>query len=260
MSSKGQISPDGSFEPVRRLLKIDFEGSEPLYTQITRQLEALISSGKIPEGTTLPSERRLADLLGVSRITAQNSYNALRQLGLIQSHGRRGSIVQKPGARILSPMNRLRGFTEEMRDLGRTPTSRIIRSGIRQDRQIATIFSLPSSARLLYLERIRYADDVPLSHEKAWYNLAAVPALEDSDLSGSMYAHLAQAGHPLAYCEQVIEAILPSEAEREILGIENPISCMLIKRHSYSKLGTLLEYVEGTFRGDVYSYRITLPV
>ncbi|MGE4322970.1 MAG: GntR family transcriptional regulator, partial [Sphingobium sp.] len=176
---------------MRALAAAGFDDHTPAYVQIGRRIEALIRDGSLPEGTTLPSERKLAAMLGVSRITVQHSYNDLRRQKLITSHGRRGSIVAR---RVTSPLNRLRGFTDEMTELGRVPSSRIVESRICTNRQIATIFGLGSNTALLRLNRIRYADGMPMSNETAWYNLAEAPMLAEADLSQSVYHLLATHG------------------------------------------------------------------
>ena len=156
-------------------------------------------------------------------------------------------------------MDRLKGFTEEMRELGKVPSSRILEREIVQDRSISSIFGLPSTAPLLKLTRARYGDDIAMSREVAWYNLKVVPALENGDLSGSVYAFLAEVGGArLVTCEQTIEATMPTDEECLLFGFEEPIPCLLIKRHSFTQEAEMIEYVEGLFRGDVYSYRLKL--
>lgn len=242
------------------LFESGFDNNQLLHVQLTERLRGLITSGRLPVGLTLPAERRLGELVGVSRITVQQSYNALRREGLLSSHGRRGSIVSCPEGRISSPMNRLRGFTEEMTELGRVPSSRIALREVVRNAKVAAIFGLPSDARLLHLRRVRYADEQPVSNESAWYNLNSVPGLEQADLSGSVYALLEGQGQPLTHCEQVIEAVMPTPEDCEVFGLASPVPCVLIRRRSFTRANVMLEYVEGTFRGDVYSYRMTLSV
>ncbi len=229
----------------------------PIYQQLEQQLEALIAEGALPVGSVLPAERQLADVLGLSRATVQRAYDALRRRDLVEAQGRRGSIVRGP--RLRPGMDRLKGFTEEMRLLGKVPSSRILERRVETDRSIASIFGLPSPTRFLKLVRIRYGDGMPLSRETAWYNLSAAPALEEADLSGSVYALLAQScGTPLVYADQAVEAATPSREECEIFGLKSPIPCLLLKRASYTHRDVMVEYVEGLFRGDAYSYRLRL--
>ena len=231
----------------------------PLYQQLEDQLRALIENGTLPVGTVLPAERQLAESLGVSRATVQRCYDGLRQRKLLRAQGRRGFMVQAAAPRLHPGMDRLKGFTEEMRELGKTPSSRILERKITADRSIASIFGLPSPTPFLKLVRVRYGDGVPLSREVAWYNLAAAPELADGDLSGSVYAFLDErCGLPLTYCEQTVEATTPTKQECEIFGFTEPLPCLLIKRRSYTHGDLMMEYVEGLFRGDVYSYRLKL--
>lgn len=241
-------------------LRLRDDTAMPLYQQLEEQLYALVENGTLPAGTVLPAERQLAESLGVSRVTVQRAYSALRQRQLVSSQGRRGFIVHGHKADPIRPgMDRLKGFTEEMRELGKVPSSRIMAREVVEDRSISSIFGMPSTTPLLKLTRIRYGDEVPLSREVAWYNLKAAPALEHGDLSGSVYAFLAdQCGAKLVECEQTIEATIPTRQECELFDFEDPIPCLLIKRHSYTHDRQMMEYVEGLFRGDMYRYRLKL--
>ena len=240
-------------------LRLRGDTAMPLYRQIEGQLRDLILSGSLPPGDILPAERQLADNLGVSRVTVQRAYAELCDNDLLVPRGRSGFLVRRPPEPVHPGMDRLKGFTEEMRELGKIPSSRILDRAVTEDRSIASIFGLPSTAPFLRLTRVRSGDGVPMSREVAWYNIRAVPTLETGDLSGSVYAFLSE--HPsgrLVRCEQTVEATMPTADECEIFAFERPIPCLLIKRHSYNRDSVMIEYVEGLFRGDVYRYRLNL--
>lgn len=241
------------------LLRLRQDTAMPLYQQLHEQLAALIAEGALPAGTVLPAERQLADDLGLSRATVQRAYNALRQDAMIQPQGRRGSVVLGP--RLRPGMDRLKGFTEEMRLLGKVPSARILEHAVETDPGVAAIFGVPEATRFLKLVRVRCGDGIPLSREAAWYNLAAAPGLEGADPAGSVYAALAETcGVPLLYADQSVEATMPSPEECAIFGFDEPVPCLLLKRSSYSHGEVMVEYVEGLFRGDTYSYRLRLSV
>ena len=247
--------------PLAALIAFQTDTAEPLYSQLERQLRGLIDEGRIARGATLPAERLMAEMLGISRTTVKRCYAMLVEAELIRARGRLGYIVEAvPTARLDPGLDRLKGFTEEMRELGRTPTSDILGCEPVDDRAIASIFGLPSTTSLLRLERVRRGDGVPLSHELAWYNLEAVPQLADIDPTGSIYAELHRLGTKLATCEQWIEAAMPTKQECEIFGFAKPVPCLLIKRKSFDVGGRMIEYVEGLFRGDSYAYRLKMSV
>jgi GntR family transcriptional regulator len=260
-SSKHSIGggdADGEAVPLRSLLSLSRDTAMPFYQQIEEQVARLIDSGRVPIGATLPAERQLAEALGVSRVTVQSAYQRLRERGLIRGHGRRGSIVEGGDSKLRPDMERLRGFTQEMREAGRTPSTRVLEREIVTDRSMASLFNLGSNARFLRLLRVRLGDDTPLSVESAWYSLDVAPGLETADPAGSMYQQLATEGLSLAYCDQTVEATLPSPAEMEALELTETVPCLLIKRRSYLRNGRMVEYVEGLFRGDAYTYRLRL--
>ena len=247
--------------PLAALIQFREDTAEPLYSQLERQLRLLIDEGRLPQGATLPAERLMAEMLGISRTTVKRGYAVLSEAGLIRARGRLGYTVEGvPTARLDPGLDRLKGFTEEMRELGRTPSSNVLECAPTEDRAIASIFGLSSTTSLLKLERVRCGDGTPLSHELAWYNLDAVPQLVDIDPTGSIYAQLHDLGAKLATCEQWIEAAMPTKQECEIFGFAQPIPCLLIKRKSYDATGRMIEYVEGLFRGDSYAYRLKMNV
>ena len=63
---------------VQKLLGSSWERS-PVYVALADGLRLLISDGRIPAGTRLPSERDLTSTLGVSRTTVTRAYDLLRE-------------------------------------------------------------------------------------------------------------------------------------------------------------------------------------
>ncbi|WP_320109648.1 GntR family transcriptional regulator [Rhodopseudomonas sp. P2A-2r] len=242
------------------VLKLREDTAMPLYRQLEEQLAAMIEQGRLAPGATMPAERHLAAELRLSRTTVQHCYDALRKRRLLAAHGRLGYIVQKPETVLEPGMNRLKGFTQEMKELGRTPSSKILERQAVSDRLIASIFGLPSTARFLKLVRVRLGDGIPLSREVAWYSLDACQSLEHADLSGSVYTYLAEHGAPPDHCEQTIEATSPDQEECSIFGFTEPLPSLLIKRRTYDPTNRMLEYVEGLFRGDSYAYRLKMKI
>ena len=83
------------------------EAIEPrrLYRQIADQIRQLIDHGEYPVGSRLPTERELADTLGVSRPTVREALIALEVEGLLRIKVGSGIYVnaQPPGAPAVHP-------------------------------------------------------------------------------------------------------------------------------------------------------------
>ncbi len=77
-------------------IPLDRQSTTPLYQQIQDHLREYILSGQLLPGTRLPATRKLAQDLGVSRITVQNAYADLESEGLISSREGSGSYVMPP--------------------------------------------------------------------------------------------------------------------------------------------------------------------
>ena len=71
------------------------KGGLPIYLQVKRKVESFISSGHWEKGQRLPTERSLAQKLGVSRNTVSLAYRQLEAEGLITSRQGRGTFVSE---------------------------------------------------------------------------------------------------------------------------------------------------------------------
>jgi DNA-binding GntR family transcriptional regulator len=67
--------------------------------QIANQLTDLINTGAVAVGNMLPSERTLADSLGVARNVVRGSYDYLEKAGLVKREGRAGRRVRSRTSR-----------------------------------------------------------------------------------------------------------------------------------------------------------------
>jgi GntR family transcriptional regulator len=182
--------------------------SEPYYLQLQRQVEFLIRSGALPAGSSLPSERDMAALLGISRVTVKHCYDELRRANLLITKGRRGGTWVQGVPRVSPVLHDLKGFTDEMRELGRAPSACVLERAVVSDRMAASMFGRSSSAEFLRLVRLRLADGIPMSREIAWYDLSLAPPLADWPGEGSTYAFLRLR---LTWAKQTIEAAYTSK-------------------------------------------------
>ena len=75
-------------------IKINRKSVDSMTRQITDQLGGLISSGALAIGSLLPSERTLANSLGVARNVVRGSYDYLEKAGVIQREGKKGRRIR----------------------------------------------------------------------------------------------------------------------------------------------------------------------
>lgn len=82
-------------------MKILQNSPEPIYKQIESQFKEDILSGKISEGTFLPSIRELAQELKISVITTMKAYELLAQEGLVTAVQGKGYFVNQQNIELV---------------------------------------------------------------------------------------------------------------------------------------------------------------
>jgi GntR family transcriptional repressor for pyruvate dehydrogenase complex len=93
------VSPDPS--PGFSRLKL-----VPRSTQVREQLEQAIERGEYNPGDRLPSERELAELFGVSRVSVREALRSLEAVGLVEVRHGAGTIVLDPTQRATRDLSR----------------------------------------------------------------------------------------------------------------------------------------------------------
>ena len=75
-------------------IRINRKSVESMTRQLSDQLGDLIKTGALAVGSLLPSERTLANSLGIARNVVRGSYEYLEKAGVVQREGRKGRRVR----------------------------------------------------------------------------------------------------------------------------------------------------------------------
>ncbi|MEU4220624.1 GntR family transcriptional regulator [Actinoplanes sp. NPDC026623] len=78
---------------------IDAGSAVPPYEQVRMRIAELAAAGELAAGTRLPPVRLLATELGLAANTVARAYRELEQAGLVETHGRAGTLVTARAAR-----------------------------------------------------------------------------------------------------------------------------------------------------------------
>lgn len=74
-------------------IEIDFNSEEAIYMQLRNQIIMGIATAMIQEGDSLPSVRKLSEMIGVNMHTVNKAYNVLKQEGFISLDRRNGAVI-----------------------------------------------------------------------------------------------------------------------------------------------------------------------
>src|SRR5277367_5405395 len=157
---KSQIQLDSTIRP------LDKSGFIPLYYQIQRALMEKIHSGELMTGDPLASEEELARVYQVSRMTARQALHGLKTSGYAFSQKGRGTFVTRP--KMEKNIMHLRGFTEDMKQRGMVPSSRVIeQTVIKATEDLAEKLRVTPGDAVMLLRRLRLADGIPMALEES---------------------------------------------------------------------------------------------
>lgn len=241
-------------------MTIKLTGVQPLYEQIRTYVIQAIQDGRYRPGDKIPSERELAEELGVSRLTVHHAIKGLQQAGILIAHVGRGTFVSpRP---LSQQLEALTSFTEDMRSRGNAPSSRVLSAKIcPAPDDIARFLDVRPGTQLAVLQRVRIADDQPMAVETSHIIASACPAILDRyDFAHeSLYRVLRQEyGLALAHAEQTIAARGATREEARVLGLKAHAPILHMTRVLYTADSRPLEYVISAYRGDSYTFHVVL--
>jgi DNA-binding transcriptional regulator YhcF (GntR family) len=79
------------------MIQLDPSSAVPPFEQLRSGIAAQIRDGRLPAGTRLPPVRRLAEELALAPNTVARAYRELEAAGLVETAGRRGTVVAADG-------------------------------------------------------------------------------------------------------------------------------------------------------------------
>jgi GntR family transcriptional regulator len=230
---------------------IDSSNPLPLYAQIENILASEIANGTFPVGSPLPPEEALVRRFGVSRTTIRTTIQSLIRRGLVEIRRGKGTFVTQP--RITQELMALSGFVEDMNALGRRPTARVIdKQKLSASRSVATHLGLSAGDPVVRIQRVRLADDVPISFDETYLPADLGEKVIANDLELEPIFSLLEQKYktPLIEADYRLEATLARGGVAKALEIKagNPI--FLIERTSYSDGHRPVDYERLFYRGD----------
>jgi GntR family transcriptional regulator len=216
---------------------------QPRYQEIEDWLTELCNS--LPAGSLLPSEPELAARFSVSRMTARQAVQNLARAGRIDRRRGAGTFVAPP--RLHRDEGILLSFTEDMRRRGMKTSSRVIRSEIVTSPDDAVALGLQPSSWVVKIERVRFADDVPLALERVRLP-GSLSAVLDADLEHtSLHEWIRRAGHTIDHATGYVTARLADKGDAELLELTLPAALLVESRMVYDGNGRPLERTETAY-------------
>lgn len=232
----------------------------PLYIQLREIIEKEITQGVYKKGEQIPPENELCKKYGVSKITVRQAIDGLVQNKLLYKIQGKGTFIRENKIKRFLP--KLYSFSEDMRELGLSPSSRVLYKKVEEaDEKVKTTLKLPNNdSRINKLVRVRLANGKPILIEKTVVPHYLCPELLKNDLAkDSLYRILVEDFEfMLEWAEESYEASMIEAGEAKELQCEDDQPVFRISRITYLKTGEPIELTHSVARGDRMHFSLQL--
>ncbi|WP_270888316.1 GntR family transcriptional regulator [Pedococcus sp. 5OH_020] len=226
--------------------------------RVRRHVLQTIDAGLGPHDR-LPTERELAEQLGVSRLTVQRVLDDLTTENRIYRIQGSGTFVRP--TRIAKSME-LTSFSEDMRSRRMAPGS--LEISVTQEpagANLAALLELSPGSPVVSIRRVRTADGAPICLERSQLPAELVPGLSAEDVSGSLYELLAERyGIQIDRADQTIRATVLDPDDASDLEVPAYSAAFEVDRLAVDHRGRPVEHAVSLYRADRYSYQLTVAV
>jgi GntR family transcriptional regulator len=234
--------------------RIDRTSRFPLYSQLYDILRGNITRRKWRPGDMIPPESELIERYQVSRTTVRQVLDMLAGEGLIFRQQGRGTYVAHQT--VEQGLVRIVSFTDDMQQRGFTPGTQVLFSGlVNAPKDIADRLGILPGEELARLERLRLADEEPMSVEESYLVHRHCPGILEGDYSENpLRVALTDAyGIRWLHAKQSIRAILTPQRLAPLLMTGPGAPMLLIERVSFSQNNIPIEFLRIHYRADRYA-------
>ncbi|BEU88923.1 GntR family transcriptional regulator [Selenomonas sp. TAMA-11512] len=202
--------------------------AEPLYQQLKDKLKRKIEAGEWQKGDKIPTELDLSQTYQVSRITVRKALDTLVREGYIVRRSGKGTFINSD--KIQRPITGATSFTDICHAMGLEPGAKTIKSVIEPpDDMDKQILGLNASDRIISIERVRTADNVPVSVEISHFKEEFSFLLNEDLTNKSMY-DLIRTKYQIAFdcSRKTIEIVFATYELSKYLNVSRGYPLLLI--------------------------------
>lgn len=236
---------------------LDKQSPQPLHVQFENIVRHKIDNEEWQPNSIIPSENELSKMYGISRMTVRGVLNRIVSAGLLKRVPGKGTFVaeSKIEGRPLSYM----GIREQLEKMGFQTTTKLISiDSLEATSRIAKVLEVPKNEPLYKLSRVRYVKGLPLSLHVSYLPKKLTPDLENMDTLGTQLCDILkhEYKHPILRQVELLESVLPSAEEAEILEVNTTFPLLQLENFFYTNNNVPVEYSRVVFRGDKIKIRL----
>jgi GntR family transcriptional regulator len=224
-----------------------------LPAQVHEHLRHQIVSGEFARGSRLPTEERLCEYFGVSRVTVREALRMLQHDQLIESVQGRGHFVLGNPTFIEKPVSELQSVTELMQGLGYAFRTEVLAAAGEAAGDEASVLQLGPEQQVVRLERLWRSPEDPVI-----YSVDVFPAWiagdQQSAWEGSLLEVLERAGATVAYSHALIRATTLPRAIARRVGLAPSLPWVLMEQINFTAADVPVLHSFDYHRGDKFEF------
>lgn len=210
-------------------------------------------TGEWGPGTRIPPERELVEIYDCSRMTVNKALSSLAAAGVISRKRRWGSYVAPP--RIEEPLLSIQDIRAEILATDRSYRFEVTDRSIRKVTEAvdARHVGVPIGTRMLSLEVMHFADNLPFTMEARQINIDAVPQVEHLQFKDEPPGSWLLQNVPFTEGEHSIRAISADAIMARRLQVVDNTACISVARRTWRN-GELITFVRLIYPGDRHRF------
>jgi GntR family phosphonate transport system transcriptional regulator len=211
-------------------------------------LQQEIGSGRYTPGARLPTEAELSRMFAVNRHTVRRALEELSRSGLVRVEQGRGSFVAEDVLEYaVEPRTR---FSEWIKRHNKEPSGRVLDlKETSADSQIAAGLDLRTGNRVVWLERLGFADDRPVSLTSHYFPATRLRGMLEALRASPRITDALHAVGVNDYLRQTtrVTARLPTADESELLRTPRNRPLLVAENINVDRAGQVIEFAIGRY-------------
>lgn len=229
------------------------------YIEIKARIKGDILNQTYKKGESIPSERELAALYGVTRVTVQKAMDILVQEGFIERiHGKGMFVLKNTAANVYLLNNEtsdsILGFSRDFQGRVNVSSQLLKLELIQADASLAQHLEISEGDNVWFIRRIRLLDGTPVLVEDSNLPQKVIDTIPESILrEGSLYGYVEEyTGKKIKDADSVIEAALFDDELAALLNIASGQPMLKITEVTRLADKTAFNYSTSYNRADIF--------
>jgi GntR family transcriptional regulator len=241
-------------------VKLRAGGPIPLYYQLEEDLRHRIGSGEFPGSGPLPTEQRLCDSYGVSRITVRRALDSLLASGLIARRQGVGTFVNEPGETVKSL--KLIGSLDDITSFSAELSYKVVaKETAAAPPLVAEALDLPVGTPVTRLETVFSLRGEPFAHAEFFCPPEIGDLIDDAAVVGQasfLTVVERKLGRRIERADQTVEAALADRRVARHLAVRPRVAVLKVNRTYYTDTDRPVIAATVRYHPEWYRYTVQL--